>query len=101
MADKAAATAQGDDRGPWDWSAEEMADAEREATGAWDGEEEAVWGVDEALEAYDEAGVTAEAYLRQDAPQATLRECAGGMTAEQRKLVAERHVLALERRQRR
>jgi len=80
------------------WAASHSAYAR---SGAWDGEEEAVWGVDEALEAYDEAGVTAEAYLRQDAPQATLRECAGGVTAEQRKLVAERHVLALERRQRR
>ena len=101
-ADTAAARASEGDGWLGDWSAEDLAAAEDEATGAREGEEAVEpWDAIEAMEAYDDAGILADAYLRQDTTHATTQECAGGLTATQRRLMGENHVLALEGRQRR
>ena len=90
-----------DDWWPSAWNAEELAAAEQEAEGTRGGVDAEPWDDMDDVETYDDAGVTAEDYLREDVLHATPLEQAGGLTTEQRRLVAENHVHALEGKQRR
>ena len=90
-----------DDWWPGAWDAEELAAAEQEAEGNRGGVDAEPWDDMDDVETYNDAGVTAEVYLREDVLHATPLEQAGGLTTEQRRLVAENHVRALEGKQRR